>query len=537
MVSNLVQVFTVEFANSKKVNNKAHKENINLDKTTRRKEFQRSLQIAQDSISSKSSYSSQKNKKQENTKIEEKDPAIDYEKKKRNERKVGHSLINYYGLVDQPLDAQQWDMDPDHNLLNAVSNSQDLNPITGQVNDSSSIHNEIQLSGLAQADELQGALKNEPRFYTGEDGCEHLESTHTDLYLPTNEGISANMTDTKGQIDLQELMDTDNKLIQQYLNDDENLLGKEDLVSSEGQADLKALINKRDGPLKAVEFDISKQNLNDDENLLGKEDLVSSEGQADLKALINKRDGPSKAVEFDISKQMSLDKDLSSIEGPSSKGLSKSEGEGYLQRILGYNGETDNKGARPAITQDGQEQFFAPEEESKKLEQTQENDMAITNGELLQDKSLDFSKVLLKQNPIEQAQLIDQLADRAIMALGQDNSELEVQIRPKDLGKLILKVAIEDGVFIGKIYTSNEEVRDFLQNNMEELRTILKDQGFIFTSLDVDLGNQSSPDGFQYLAQAKARPGKTSTINVTGMEIRENKPTLMASSSQVDYLA
>ncbi|NLI60558.1 MAG: hypothetical protein GX375_03905, partial [Clostridiales bacterium] len=79
MVSNLVQVFTVEFANSKKVNNKAHKENINLDKTTRRKEFQRSLQIAQDSISSKSSYSSQKNKKQENTKIEEKDPAIDYE--------------------------------------------------------------------------------------------------------------------------------------------------------------------------------------------------------------------------------------------------------------------------------------------------------------------------------------------------------------------------------------------------------------------------------------------------------------------------
>ena len=493
MVSNLVQVFTVEFANSKKVNNKAHKENINLDKTTRRKEFQRSLQIAQDSISSKSSYSSQKNKKQENTKIEEKDPAIDYEKKKRNERKVGHSLINYYGLVDQPLDAQQWDMDPDHNLLNAVSNSQDLNPITGQVNDSSSIHNEIQLSGLAQADELQGALKNEPRFYAGEDGSEHLESTHTDLYLPTNEGISANMTDTKGQIDLQELMDTDNKLIQQYLNDDENILGKEDLVSSEGQADLKALINKRDGP--------------------------------------------SKAVEFDISKQMSLDKDLSSIEGPSSKGLSKSEGEGYLQRILGYNGETDNKGARPAITQDGQEQFFAPEEESKKLEQTQESDMAITNGELLQDKSLDFSKVLLKQNPIEQAQLIDQLADRAIMALGQDNSELEVQIRPKDLGKLILKVAIEDGVFIGKIYTSNEEVRDFLQNNMEELRTILKDQGFIFTSLDVDLGNQSSPDGFQYLAQAKARPGKTSTINVTGMEIRENKPTLMASSSQVDYLA
>ena len=208
-----------------------------------------------------------------------------------------------------------------------------------------------------------------------------------------------------------------------------------------------------------------------------------------------------------------------------------------MQRILGYNGETDNKGARAAITQDGQEQFFAPEEESKKLEQTQESDMAITNGELLQDKSLDFSKVLLKQNPIEQAQLIDQLADRAIMALGQDNSELEVQIRPKDLGKLILKVAIEDGVFIGKIYTSNEEVRDFLQNNMEELRTILKDQGFIFTSLDVDLGNQSSPDGFQYLAQAKARPGKTSTINVTGMEIRENKPTLMASSSQVDYLA
>ena len=69
MVSKFGTGFTVEFANSKKVNNKAHKENINLDKTTRRKEFQRSLQIAQDSISSKSSYSSQKNKKQENTKL------------------------------------------------------------------------------------------------------------------------------------------------------------------------------------------------------------------------------------------------------------------------------------------------------------------------------------------------------------------------------------------------------------------------------------------------------------------------------------
>ena len=112
-----------------------------------------------------------------------------------------------------------------------------------------------------------------------------------------------------------------------------------------------------------------------------------------------------------------------------------------------------------------------------------------------QDTSIDFSNALYRRDFIEGSKIIEQIADKVVMTVGEGNTELEIQVKPEHLGKLILKVGLEDGILTGKIYTSSQQVKEFLQDNLDTLRNTLR-QGLIFASLDVDVGSQSSLNYF-----------------------------------------
>lgn len=155
-----------------------------------------------------------------------------------------------------------------------------------------------------------------------------------------------------------------------------------------------------------------------------------------------------------------------------------------------------------------------------------------------QDSTLDFTKVLLSNDLTEKIELIDQLADKTVITFSEGNTELEIQVKPEHLGKLVLKVGLEDGVLTGKIYTANQEIKEFLQENLDVLRNSLREQGLVFASLDVDVGSQSNPNNFNYFHSTQSRSGKTNKFtNYFTIETENDSPTLQGSLSKIDYLA
>ena len=78
-----------------------------------------------------------------------------------------------------------------------------------------------------------------------------------------------------------------------------------------------------------------------------------------------------------------------------------------------------------------------------------------------QDFTLDATEVLFSHELTEKVRFIDQLADKAVMTINEGNTEIEIQVKPEHLGKLVLKVGLDDGILTGKIYTSSLEIKEF----------------------------------------------------------------------------
>lgn len=151
----------------------------------------------------------------------------------------------------------------------------------------------------------------------------------------------------------------------------------------------------------------------------------------------------------------------------------------------------------------------------------------------ISDAVLDFSKVLDAPNPEGKIEFIEQLAEKAVVTLGNGKSALEIEVKPNHLGKLLLKVAVEDGNLTGRIYTDNRDVRDFLQRNLDDLWSTLKDQGLVFTSLDVNVGEQPSFDEFRHLKNVKSRARKIILAN----DIPLIKTGEAVGSNRIDFFA
>jgi hypothetical protein len=154
-------------------------------------------------------------------------------------------------------------------------------------------------------------------------------------------------------------------------------------------------------------------------------------------------------------------------------------------------------------------------------------------GNLILDGGLDLSKALENSDSVGKIEVVEQLARRMVVTLNKRSSELAIEVKPNHLGKLLLKVAIEDGNLTGKIYTNNQQVRDFLQRNLNDLWATLKDQGFVFTSLDVNVGSQ--PDFEQFHQTRTIRQSTRKAI--TSSDISRIMANGLSELNQIDCLA
>lgn len=90
---------------------------------------------------------------------------------------------------------------------------------------------------------------------------------------------------------------------------------------------------------------------------------------------------------------------------------------------------------------------------------------------------------------------INRLIEQAkIQILGNQKSMAEIRLRPEELGRMVLKIQVNQDKVEGKIFVDSETVRSALLNELGQLREEFRSQGLRLESLEIDLSFQSNKD-------------------------------------------
>lgn len=165
-----------------------------------------------------------------------------------------------------------------------------------------------------------------------------------------------------------------------------------------------------------------------------------------------------------------------------------------------------------------------------------------------------FQDVLATVNSIEddiamdipqRIKIIHQLSEKIYTNLDNDSSEMIVQLKPEILGKVILKVVLDDNMLSAKIVTQSYETRDMIVAQIDELRNALNEQGYILANLDVDVNQDGSQARYFYNSRQNTFNTKLDDDFSNYIPIEDRKPHYNKSSihrsvlehGSIDYLA
>ena len=127
--------------------------------------------------------------------------------------------------------------------------------------------------------------------------------------------------------------------------------------------------------------------------------------------------------------------------------------------------------------------------------------------------------------------LIDQIVQGVRMAQHGRATEVVVQLKPDFLGRLSIRVLVDDHGMRVEIRAENEMVRQVMQSNLADLQQRLSEQGLAFDQLNIfaETGSHSQKE-----------PAEPLDAAVIGLETESEiaaEPTQSAGGGRIDYLA
>ncbi len=111
-------------------------------------------------------------------------------------------------------------------------------------------------------------------------------------------------------------------------------------------------------------------------------------------------------------------------------------------------------------------------------------------------------------NPSNREELFSQIVEHAKVMVSSGGSEMEVNLKPEHLGKLQLKVTIENEVVTAKFVAESQQVKEIIESNLGQLKRNLQDNGMQVDAIMVSVGNhQGSGSGFEQATNSQGGSG------------------------------
>lgn len=140
------------------------------------------------------------------------------------------------------------------------------------------------------------------------------------------------------------------------------------------------------------------------------------------------------------------------------------------------------------------------------------------------DEAIMSTNEMVKTNKDD---ILNQIFDKIKVINGKDISELRLSLKPQQLGEVSIKLIMEKGAMVGRIYVENSEVKGLIEASLHEVKESLKMQNVNASDLSVQVGvkqdshsfNQSFNQNLYSNRYAQSRKGFA--VNQEEMPIQE----------------
>lgn len=141
-------------------------------------------------------------------------------------------------------------------------------------------------------------------------------------------------------------------------------------------------------------------------------------------------------------------------------------------------------------------------------------------------RNLKLSKDSSIKNPGE---LFNQIVSKAKMAIDNNRSEMRIQLEPKIMGHANIKIVVEKGLVTGQFIVENQAVKNFLEDNLHNLKESLQAQGLEIDQIDIYLSDKDA-------GQSEAEKGRERMefMNRIGQDNKENSDNLTMTEDILD---
>lgn len=99
----------------------------------------------------------------------------------------------------------------------------------------------------------------------------------------------------------------------------------------------------------------------------------------------------------------------------------------------------------------------------------------------------------------------DHVIAKSELIARQGRTEIRLELKPEYLGKLFLRLSMENGTVHAKFLVENQQVRSLIENHLSQLKQNLADQGIVWQEAHVDVGGSGRGFSYEEGPQAESR--------------------------------
>lgn len=129
---------------------------------------------------------------------------------------------------------------------------------------------------------------------------------------------------------------------------------------------------------------------------------------------------------------------------------------------------------------------------------------------------------------INKENIVKQVVENAKFTLSDDRSEMVMQLKPDNLGKLALKIVTERGMMVAKFTAESQQVKEIIEASLPQLKDALESQGLNVKGFSVSVGDHSA----QNQAFERASKGRLKKI----LSIEDKDHLVAVSGYNEDYV-
>ncbi|MTI57299.1 flagellar hook-length control protein FliK [Geosporobacter ferrireducens] len=129
--------------------------------------------------------------------------------------------------------------------------------------------------------------------------------------------------------------------------------------------------------------------------------------------------------------------------------------------------------------------------------------------------------------------IMEQILPKSEIFIDEERSEMLIQLKPDNLGKLVMKLEVEKGIVVAKFVAESHMVKEILESNMNTLKDSLQQKGLNVQELSVFVGNDGNFQGHQnFMAFQK----KQNNSRIKGLGLAQGSSAIQAEAQTVKSL-